>query len=313
MPTSPLPIIIDTDPGLDDAVAILFALRAAELDVRALTVVQGNCSVEHGAQNARRILQIAKRCDVPVVVGAAQPLVRQRTPGWIGHGREGFGDFDDVTMCDALPHRLNAVRFLSETLLAAPEPITLLPIAPLTNIALALAAEPAIKTHIKEIIMMGGAVFRAGNTTPAAEFNILGDPEAAQMALTSGVPLTMVGLDVTMQTMVREPEVRRLEASSHPAAQFAARCARYTMKHTLARYGDARMHLHDPLAIGVALDRSLAQTRRLRVEVETATGLSLGRTIADERGLWGKEPNVEVCVEVDAERFVALLLETLTK
>ncbi|MBI3734803.1 MAG: nucleoside hydrolase [Chloroflexi bacterium] len=288
----------------------MLALKSPELDLRALTVVNGNCTAAQGTLNARKILQAAGRCDVTVATGAARPLLREPLSGWIGHGPDGLGGFD-LPLCERQSHPLNAVRFLIETLLSAPEPLTLLPIAPLTNIALALAAAPEIASRIKELIIMGGAVFSAGNRSPAAEFNIVADPEAARMVFAAGVPITLVGLDVTEQVALREEHVRRLEAANNPQAAFVARCARYVMPHSLARYGDSLMHLHDPLAVGVAFDRSLVRTRKLAVDVETETGISLGKTLADPWGRWGKAPNVEVCVEVDAERFIGMMLERL--
>ncbi len=315
------PIIIDTDPGIDDAMAILLALRAPELDVRALTTVHGNASVEQCTLNARKILNVANRCDVTVVSGAAQPLVRERLAGWAGHGPDALGGVEvevcaehmtDGTAVQLLSHRAG-VLYLIETLLAADEPLTLVPIAPLTNIALALAAAPEIKPHVKEMIIMGGAVFREGNRTPAAEFNVLADPEAAKIVFHSGVPITLVGLDVTQVTLMTEGHVQQLEAANSRVASFVAQLARYVMPFSLKRYGDACVHLHDPLAIGVALDRSLVRTQKLFVDVETQNGLTLGKTIADPHGSWGNAPNVEVCVEVDAERFVWMMIQRLKR
>ena len=316
------PIIVDTDPGIDDAMAILLALSAPELDVRALTVVHGNSTVEQCTLNARKVLNVAARCDVPVLSGAARPLVRERLAGWVGHGPDALGGVMVQPCQSPSPTRWGrvgvgaaegAVIYLIETLFASDEPITLVPIAPLTNIALALASVPEIKTRIKEIIIMGGAVFREGNRTPAAEFNILADPEAAKIVFASGVPLTVVGLDVTQVTLLREADVRRLETAGGRVAAFVAQLARYMMPFSLKRYGDACVHLHDPLAVGVALDRSLVRTQSVFVDVETQNGLALGKTIADPQNVWGKPPNAEVCTAVDAERFVALMLERLTR
>jgi inosine-uridine nucleoside N-ribohydrolase len=308
----PTPVIIDTDPGLDDALAIVLALRAPQLAVRALTIVQGNNTVEQCTHNARKILNVAGRCDIPIASGAARALLRDPAPPWPGHGPDGLGGFDDITPCETPPHQLNAVRFLIETLLNAPEPVTLVPIAPLTNIALALRAAPEIKPHIKEMIIMGGAVFCAGNVTPAAEFNIYSDPEAAKIVFESGVPITLAGLDVTEKVRLREGHVQKLEAAGNSQAAFAARVTRYVMPHGVARYGVPTMHLHDPLAVGVAMDRSLVKTQKLFVDVETANGIMLGNTVADVHNRLRKQPNVEVCVEVDAERFEALMIERLT-
>ncbi len=308
------PIIIDTDPGIDDALAILLALRAPELDVRALTIVHGNSTVEQCTLNARKVLNVAARCDVPVVSGAARPLLRERLSGWAGHGPDGLGGAAVEPCAEASPDlrgrgARSAALYLIETLLRADEPVTLVPIAPLTNIALALAAAPEIRTHIKELVMMGGAVFCEGNRTPAAEFNVLADPEAARIVFHSGVPVTLVGLDVTHQALLRPEQVARLEGAGQRDATFAAQLARYVMPFSLKRYGDLCMHLHDPLAIGVALDRSLVRTQKVFVDVEAGDGLTLGKTIADPHGVWGRAPNVDVCVEVDAERFVRLMLE----
>jgi inosine-uridine nucleoside N-ribohydrolase len=306
------PIIIDTDPGMDDALAILFALRSPELDVRALTVVAGNVGAAQGTLNARKILQAANRCDVPVATGAAKPLLRELGTGWVGHGPDGLGGFDDLPICPRAPHRLNAVRYLIETLMVSPEPVTLVPIAPLTNIALALAAEPAIKSHIKAMIIMGGAVFCPGNSTPAAEFNIWIDPEAARMVFASGVPITLVGLDVTMQTILRPAHVERIAAGGTSHSALATRVGNYVMPHAIPRFNEPRMHLHDPLAVGVAIDRTLVRTQKLFVDVDTAGGPALGETIADPNNRLDHPPNVDVCVEVDGERFVEMFVQRLT-
>jgi pyrimidine-specific ribonucleoside hydrolase len=305
------PIVIDTDPGLDDAMALLLALRSPELDVRALTIVHGNASVEQCAHNARRVLHVAGRCDVPVVAGATAPLLRERLAGWVGHGPDGLGDIAGPA-CAAVGPTTSAVRFLVETLAAAAEPVTLVPIGPLTNVALLLAAAPELKPRIREIVAMGGAVFCAGNRTAAAEFNVLADPEAARIVFHAGVRVLLVGLDVTGHAKLREEHVRRLESAGNPAASFAARAARYLIPHSEARYGEPAVHLHDPLAIGALLDRSLVRTRRLYVDVETASGIALGKTLPDPLGVTGRPPNVEVCVELDAERFVALFLDRLS-
>src|SRR5512143_88044 len=250
----PIPIIIDTDPGMDDALAILLALRSPELDVRGLTIVAGNVGSAQGAINARKILKAAGRCDIPIAVGADHPLLRPAGEGWHGHGPDGLGGFDDLPACDAAPHPLGAVRFLIETLLASPEPVTLVPIAPLTNLALALAAEPAIGTHIKEMVIMGGAVFCGGNSSPTGECNIWYDPEAARMVFAAGVPIRLVGLDVTMQTILRPAHVDRIADGGGSGAVLGARVARFVMPHALPRFGESRMHLHDPLAVGAVID-----------------------------------------------------------
>jgi inosine-uridine nucleoside N-ribohydrolase len=305
---TPRPIVIDTDPGLDDAMALLLALRSPELDVRALSIVHGNGAVEQCALNARRVLQVAGRCDLPLATGAPAPLVRERLGGWVGHGPDGLGNIPGEP-CAERPGGPGAVRFMMEMLASAKEPITLVPIGPLTNVALLLAAAPELRAQIREIVMMGGAVFCPGNRTPAAEFNVLADPEAAKVVLHAGVPVLMVGLDVTGRALLNDEHVRRLEAAGHPAATFVARAARFVMPHSQTRYGDGAVHLHDPLAIGVAIDRSLVRTQRMYVDVETASGPALGKTTTDATP--GRPPNVDVAVEVDVERFLGLFLDRL--
>ncbi|MBI5880282.1 MAG: nucleoside hydrolase [Chloroflexi bacterium] len=307
----PIPIIIDTDPGMDDALAILLALRSPEVELRGLTIVAGNVDATQGAINAGKILKAAGRCDIPVAVGTNQPLLRPLGEGWPGHGADGLGGFGDLPSCDSAFHPLGGVRFLIETILASPQPVTLVPIGPLTNIALALAAEPAIIRNIKELVIMGGAVFCPGNSSPTAEFNIWIDPEAARMVFAAGVPIRLVGLDVTMQTILRPVHADRIAAGGGTGALFGARVARAVMPHAMARFGESRMHLHDPLAVGAVIDPTLVRTQKLFVDVETA-GFSAGQTVADGRNVWKREPNVDVCVEVDGERFVELFVERLS-
>ena len=307
-----VPVIIDTDPGMDDALAILLALRSPELDVKALTIASGNVDSTQGTLNARKVLQAAGRCDLPVATGPLTPLLRPLGPGWVGHGPDGLGGFGDLPLCPASPPRLNAVRFLIESLLSAPEPVTLITQGPLTNVALAFAAEPEIKQRIRRIVSMGGAVFCPGNSTPTAEFNIWIDPEAAKMVFGSGVPLTLVGLDVTMQAMLREPQVHRMAAAEDDVPAFAARIASYVMQFGVARYGEPRMHLHDPLAVGVAIDPSFVRTQKMFVDVETTNGITLGQTVGDPRNVWKRTPNIDVCVEVDGDRFVEFFVRRMT-
>ena len=296
---------------MDDALAILLALRSPELDVKALTIATGNVDSTQGTLNARKVLQAAGRCDLPVATGPVTPLLRPLGPGWAGHGPDGLGGFSDLPLCHTPPQRLNAVRYLIESLLNAPEPVTLITQGPLTNIALAFAAEPEIKQRISRIVSMGGAVFCPGNSTPTAEFNIWIDPEAAKMVFGSGVPLTLVGLDVTMQTILREPQVHRMAAAEDDVPALAARIAYYVMPFGVARYGEPRMHLHDPLAVGVAIDPSFVRTEKMYVAVETTNGITLGQTVGDPRNLWKRTPNIDVCVEVDGDRFVEFFVRRM--
>lgn len=301
-------VLIDTDPGIDDAIALLLALRSPELEVRGISVVHGNVPVDAGTANAFKVLDLAGRPDVPVARGAEAPLLRPATHAEIVHGRDGLAELIPPPEEFAL-HEDYGPGFLVHTLEEADRAMTVITLGPLTNVAIALLSAPAAAERIERIVIMGGAVRAEGNVTPSAEFNIYADPEAAAVVLRSGVPVTLVGLDVTMQATVTGETGRRLAAADEPVERFVGQLISHISGVYRTYYGMDGMAMHDPLAVAVAIEPSLVRTEALHVEVETGSGLAAGRTIADfwkipePRG----EPNADVALDVEAERFDELL------
>ena len=301
-------VLIDTDPGIDDAIALLLALRSPELEVRGISVVHGNVPVDAGTANTFKVLDLAGRPEVPVARGAAAPLLRPATHAEIVHGRDGLAELIPPPEEFAL-HEDYGPGFLVHTLEEAGEAMTIITLGPLTNMAIALLSAPAAAERIERIVIMGGAVRVEGNVTPSAEFNIYADPEAAAVVLRSGVPVTLVGLDVTMKATVTGETGRRLAEAEEPVERFVGQLISHIAGVYRTYYGMDGMAMHDPLAVAVAIDPSLVRTEPLHVEVETGAGLAAGRTIADfwkipePRG----EPNADVALDVEAEKFDELL------
>ncbi len=299
-------IILDCDPGVDDALAILLALAAPELELVAITCVAGNVALEKTAANARRVLELAGRAEVPVHAGCARPLMARAGPDavWV-HGGDGLGGAG-LPPPSAPPAPGHAVDVIVESLLAAPAgAITLAAIGPLTNIALAIVKAPEIVPRIARIVLMGGAAFVPGNVTPAAEFNIHVDPHAAHIVFDAGAPLVMLGLDVTRRAVadqVRQAALRALRAPLGPA-----------VADMLEGYGDGDPALHDPCAVAYLLAPELFTGVEARVEVECAAPLALGQTVAraSARHLAGVAPNATVITDIDAAGFFDLLTERL--
>jgi purine nucleosidase len=305
-------VLIDTDPGIDDALALFLALRSPELDVRGITVVHGNVPVDLGTKNAFRILDLIGRGDVPVAAGAAVPLVRELRTAEIVHGANGLADLATMEV-EGSSEPMAGPAFLVRTLEEADRPITVITLGPLTNVAIALAFAPHIAGRIDRIVVMGGAVRSEGNATPAAEFNILADPEAAAIVLRSGAPVTLVPLDATMKAIFPGEWSARLEGSEDEVERFAGALGSHVTKIYREYYGLDGFALHDPLAVATAIDPSLVEASDLWVTVDTGEGIAAGRTFADfwhipER--WG-EPNARVALDVDADRFLRLYCERL--
>ena len=305
-------VLIDTDPGIDDALALMLALRSPELDVRGITTVHGNVPVERGTRNAFRILDLLDRRDIPVAAGAAVPLLRELRTAEIVHGSDGLADLV-TTEVDASPDGAAGPAFLVRALEEADDPLTVITLGPLTNLAIALAFAPQVADRIERIVAMGGAVRSEGNATPAAEFNVLADPEAAAIVLRSGAPVTLVPLDVTMRTIFPGEWSDRLRESEDPVERFAGGLGVHVTGIYRQYYGIDGFALHDPLAVAVALDPSLVDGQDLWVTVDTGDGLTAGKTFADFWHIpepWG-EPNARVALDVDADRFLRLFCERL--
>ncbi len=304
------PILIDCDPGHDDALAILLALARPELQVLGITTVYGNASLERTTRNALRVLTLADRTEIPVGVGADRPLLREPWAPVAVHGVSGLDGADLPEPAVGPWAGGDAIELMAATLRDAAEPVTLIPTGPLTNVALLLRAHPRLRDRIAAICFMGGAI-GAGNTTPSAEFNVWSDPEAASIVAGSGIPLTMIGLDVTHQALVLPEDVERLEALGNRAGRVVADLVRFFARHHRERYGWPGPPIHDAVAVATVAMPDLVETRPCRLDVETASDLTRGRTVVDLERRDGREPNAEVGVSIDRARFVDVLIAAI--
>ena len=342
----PFRVIIDTDPGVDDALALLFAMRSAELKIEGITPVAGNVPLELTLPNALRMVEIAGRADIPVAVGAKWPLMRRLVTAAQVHGENGLGGavFPEPT---TKPIAEPAAEFIRRIVRKYPSEVTLLTIGPLTNIATALNGDPELAVMVRSLVMMGGSL-SGGNITPAAEFNIYVDPEAARIVFQSGIPITMVGLDVTRRTSLTDDHVHVLQAAENPVSQAAAKIARNAIDHTRAQGFLVGPNMHDSLAVAAFLDPSILKWKEYYVDVETAGELTAGETVGyspaagDDRRRPDLEkqgtmnmpirgsartlgstraspvlrdkfvPNTNVAVDVDSARFFELLIGRLS-
>lgn len=305
-------VIIDTDPGVDDTMAIFLALASPELQVEGLTVVFGNTGVDQAARNAVKVLEVAGRADVPVAVGAAKPLIRPyRGRGYLVHGRDGLGE-TSLAADRPLPKR-RAVDLLVSAITGAPGEVSIIALGPLTNLALAASVEPRLPSLVNEVIIMGGAAATRGNATPAAEANIHNDPEAARIVFHAGWPLVMVGLDVTQQVVMTRPYLDRLAAARTPVTEVIAAITPFYLDAAHRHAGLDGFYVHDPTAVIYAVHPDFFQTKEVYIDVETTGDRTLGQTIPDFRGQWDSPPNVRVCLEVDSQRLLEFYLERIAR
>ncbi|MBN2114704.1 MAG: nucleoside hydrolase [Acidimicrobiia bacterium] len=307
------PIIIDTDPGQDDAVALLLALASPELEVRGITTVAGNVPLPLTSRNARVVCELAGRADVAVCAGAERPLVRPLVTAEYVHGRTGLdgADLPEPQMPLQAEHAADfLVRALREE---APGTITLCPLGPLTNIALALQRAPEIVPRIREIVLMGGGFFEGGNATPAAEFNIYVDPQAADIVFTSGVPLTMLPLDVTHQALIKPRHLERLRALGTRVGDAVAGWLEFFERYDVEKYGLEGGPLHDPCVIAYLFHPEIFSGRRCNVRIEASSELTMGMTVVDWWGVTGLQPNCTVIRRLDSEAFFDLLIERIAR
>jgi inosine-uridine nucleoside N-ribohydrolase len=304
-----IPVLIDCDPGQDDAIALLLALASRELEVLGVTTVAGNQTLPKTTLNALKVLELAGRADVPVAAGAERPLVGELVVAADAHGESGL-DGPDLPPPRARPVAEHAVDFLAARLRVSERPVTLVALGPLTNVALLLARHPESTARVDRVVLMGGAI-GAGNMTAAAEFNIWTDPEAAQRVFESGLDVTMVGLDVTNRAVLTGEHADRLRSSGRVGLAAAQMIDFY-----LGFYEDAYEHggapIHDALAVAHLIRPGLVTTLERHVAVDTTAGICRGRTVVDmrlRRAL--PDPNAHVAVDVDTPAFVDLLLERL--
>jgi inosine-uridine nucleoside N-ribohydrolase len=319
--TTPRRVIIDTDPGTDDAMAIILALNSPEFKVEALTVVPGNVDGRQGLENALKIVSLAGRCDVTVAGGAQHPLNQKLITAQFWHGKNGLADVElPPSKCKADPRF--GPDLIIEMVHKYPHEITLIPVGPLTNIALAVSKDPSIAGLVKDIVIMGGSI-GGGNVNGAAEANIYNDPEAAQIVFNAGWMVTMVGSDVGERTLITRKYLAQLQSSHGPQSDFIAKIADfYLTRSEKSGYSGAAMY--DPLAVGIALDPTLGTLKEMHVDVETKGEFTRGETVANRMGsnennvLHGDhyeiegvielKPNARVCLASDADRFLNLFI-----
>lgn len=309
-------IIIDTDPGIDDAMAIFYALQSPELDVIGITTVFGNAATPTCTTNALRLLEIAGRGDIPVCSGAQRSLTRPFTGGahWV-HGADGQGN---TNLAD--PHLSAspqpAAEFIAEQVLRSPGEVTLVAIAPLTNVALALLLYPDLATHIAQIVLMGGNAYVEGNASPTAEANIRNDPESADIVLGADCPVTMIGLDVTHKVMMSGQLLDQIGGFANPRAEHLARILPFYRQFYRSRYGHDGIYVHDSTTISYLLNPSLFTLVSHPVRVETGPGISRGKTWpaqgdSDRDRPWQDRQQVSIAVDVDADAAIQMEVERL--
>jgi pyrimidine-specific ribonucleoside hydrolase len=300
------PIVIDCDPGHDDAIAILLALASPEVELVAVTTVAGNQTLEKTTRNALKVLELAGRADVPVAAGAERPLRRELRTAAHVHGESGL-DGPDLPEPTAAPVAAHAADLLAELIRPG---VVLVPTGPLTNVALLLERHPGVTGRLERIAWMGGAIGE-GNVTPAAEFNAFVDPEAAAVVFGSGIEVTMIGLDVTHKALFTRAHADRLRGAGK-AGRAVAELSDFFQRFHESRYGFDGSPIHDALAVAVVIDPSLVETVECNVSIETASELCDGRTVVDRWHVTGLPPNAKVGVDVDAERFLELLVERIS-
>lgn len=306
---SKIPIIIDTDPGTDDTIAILMCLAYDKFDVRAITSVGGNVDIEKTSNNARKIVKLSGK-DIKVAVGIKQPIVRKMITAKKVHGISGLGNVDlEESM---IPYyEKDAVDTIYEEAIRAKGRLQILTLGPLTNIAVALLKYPQLKKMIHSVVFMGGAI-NGGNVTPVAEFNIYVDPEAAKIVFDSGIDLTMIGLDVTHKTIVTKDQNKRFHQLNSDVAKVVSRLINYTIDRE-SPYNKAGGVMHDPLAAATIIDRDIVETKDYYVDVELKSDTTRGKTVVDVYGVTQNKPNIHVAVKSDNNKFLDILENLISK
>jgi inosine-uridine nucleoside N-ribohydrolase len=300
-----VPIVIDCDPGHDDAIAILLALASPEVELRGITTVAGNQTLDKTTRNALKVLELAGRTDIPVAVGADRPLVRELRTAANVHGESGL-DGPDLPEPTTRPVDADAVELLAGLL----EPgVLLVPTGPLTNVAQLIERHPEVTGGLERIVWMGGAIAE-GNVTPAAEFNAFVDPEAAAIVFGSGIPVTMIGLDVTHKALFDSSHAERLRGTG-AVGKAVAELADFFLEFHRQRYRFDGAPIHDAMAVAHVIDPTLVETLECNVAIETASEYCDGRTVVDRWLVTDRPRNAEVGIDVDAQRFLELLVERI--
>jgi purine nucleosidase len=309
---TPKRIILDTDPGIDDSLAILLALASPEITLEGLTVVHGNCSMAQGTVNALAVLELAKAEHVPVAKGCELPLVQPSLLAPETHGNTGLG-YAQLPEPGSRPIVQHGCDFLVEKIMSNPGEITLVAIGPLTNVALAIRQEPRIVQAVKEVFIMGGAIRHEGNTTPLAEFNTYVDPHAAHIVYHSGMPITLTPLDVTYQCVLLAEDVARLQKIESSVPDFVADATRFYMEFHDEYQGIQGCVINDPLTLALTFAPALCDYAEYYVDVDLSGGVSMGKTFADFFGMSGKPANMKVALGVRPRAFIELFIERLEK
>ena len=307
-------IIIDTDPGQDDAVAILLALASPdELDVLGIVAVAGNVGLAQNAKNARKVVELAGKPGTPVFAGCERPMKRRLVTAEHVHGQSGLdGPTLPEPTIELKPQ--HGVDFIIDTLMREPAgSVTLCTLGPLTNVAMAMVKAPAIARRMRRIVMMGGAYFEVGNITPAAEFNIYVDPDAADIVMRSGVDIVMIPLDVTHQVLATRERIAAIKANGNAASLAVTQMLEFSERFDLGKYGWPGAPLHDPCVIAYLLKPDLFEGRHINVSIETTSELTMGMTVADYWGVTSKVKNCTYLRSADADGFYRLLTERLAR
>ncbi|NJC95561.1 MAG: nucleoside hydrolase [Anaerolineae bacterium] len=305
-------ILIDTDPGIDDSLAILLALASPELSLEGLSIVHGNCSLEQATLNGLSILELAHAGHIPLAKGCELPLVQPSLLATETHGNTGLG-YAKLPEPRIKPSVRNGCDFLIEKVMANPGEITLVAIGPLTNVALAIRKEPRFAKSLKEIIIMGGAIRHEGNQTALAEFNTYVDPHAAHIVFHAGIPTTLVPLDVTYQCILTAPDVERLLKIDSPIPKFIKAATDFYMEYHDAYQGIKGCIINDPLALALTFGPELCDYQELPVDVDISGGVSMGKTFADFYNYHKKPANMKVALGVRARDFIELFLERMER
>ena len=311
----PKKIILDCDPGHDDAVAIMLAIASDDIDLLGITCVGGNATLENTKLNALKICSLLKRQDIPIYAGSDKPLKYDLVTAEHVHGKSGLDTDGEPINLDP-SHRIkemSAIDFIINECKNAEEPIYLCPTGPLTNIALCLKKDPSIKDKIKEIVLMGGAALCLGNITPAAEFNIYVDPHAANVVFNSGIEIIMMGLDVTHKVNVNDEIINSIKTNNNKASVFFADLMEFYSRFHRELYETGDCPLHDPCVIAYLIDNEIFKGKKVHVQVEENSDLTRGETVVDWLGVKKLNPNCNVITEADSDRFFKILKKELAK
>ena len=301
--------VIDTDPGVDDALAFLLALASPEIKLEALTTTQGNVTVDKATRNALSVLELAGASHVPVASGSMLPLVQPLRASALVHGESGIGN-SNLPEPPTKPVSKHAVDYLIERVLEEPNEISIFPIGPLTNIAMAIRKAPEFANAVKQLVIMGGAILESGNITPLAEFNIYVDPHAAHIVFHSGIPITLIPLDVTHKCLLKPGHIDRLMKVDSPISRFIKEAVEVYLKFSVERGFDG-VALHDPLTLAAVIAPEFLTLKEYYVDVDISGGVSMGKTFADVYGVTQKPANMKVAMNVLGEEFVGLFVQRM--